>query len=185
MNKSTRYNFIAKNDIQLCKKLIDRQFNYEVCKTTYKDPETCLDSNIIPKAKPNTKFLAFSTYWYLVQKLDEKLNAEKKRYGDRIRSGNFKSAAEALCMEKTETHSLLKYGQGESVGWTLGYVLEEAKKIKSSKITHETSSRSNTCFWILVCIVPVGIIATVSVFTCIIRKCIRRYNDYQPINEER
>jgi len=191
-NKSAFYKFIAKNDIQQCKKLINLQFQFDVCKMTYKDPRTCLDSRIIPNPKANTKFLAFSTYWYVVQKLNEKLNAEKKKYGDRVRIGNFNDAAEALCTEKAEGHSLLKYGhdhvqnscfralymeallskgyhfdhwkdirfvstiQGKSVGWALGYILEERipSNFSISNIEkHDNHSWFHVCKWLVLGIV--------------------------------
>lgn len=167
IDKSIFFKFVARNDVATCLKIIESQFDFKNCTSTYGSRNVCMDSSIIPESKPNTKFLAFSTYRYLVDAMNNKLDVDEKEHGKLVRSSNFKSATKELCSEKTEEHSLTQFGdeyvqnscfralymqtlltkgygfkrwneirfvskvKGQSVGWTLGYMLEESNKIPS------------------------------------------------------
>ena len=56
-----------------CVRMIERNFDPELCKTTYKQPH-CFNRESIPKPPRGTKFLAFSTYWYVYSTLKESLS---------------------------------------------------------------------------------------------------------------
>ena len=206
MNRNTVFKFEAKNDIQTCKELIDSQFDMSNCTVTYASEDVCLDSRIIPKAKVGTKFLAFSTYWYVVDELGDKLMANKNDAGILVQSSIFKSVVESLCSEKAENHSLLSLGNekvqnscfralymqtllfkgykfndwndirfvstihGQTVGWTLGYMLQETNKYRSILQTETYTVMDRFTFFIIALFILMGLCLIILAISQVIGK---------------
>lgn len=185
LNKSTLFRFVAENNINACLDIVDSQFDYNNCTSTYDSKNVCMDTSVIPKAKSNTEFLAFSTYWYLVDALSDMLVNENRKL---VTSKSFTTATHALCLETAEKHSLLRFGEneliqntcfralymerllskgygfqdwknirfvstveGQSVGWTLGYMLEATKQYPSIDETETiTNILSKPVSWVYI-----------------------------------
>ena len=54
--------------MRACEAEVEKSFDLEACRKKYVG-EYCLDPESIPRPMRGTKFLAFSTYWYLVNAL--------------------------------------------------------------------------------------------------------------------
>ena len=110
VTRDTVFKFIAKYDNETCINLINNQFDRNNCTATYGSKTLCIDPHVISIAKPNTKFLAFSTYWYLVDVLDKKLMSARKEDGQVVQVDRLRTVADKLCLETAERHSLLSFG---------------------------------------------------------------------------
>ncbi len=72
MSLNTTIRFVGQSDLAACNREVEKSFHLDACRSKYANSEYCFDPMDIPRPVPHTKFLAFSTYWYLLDAL--KLN---------------------------------------------------------------------------------------------------------------
>ncbi|TRY74660.1 hypothetical protein TCAL_00713 [Tigriopus californicus] len=154
---NSTFTFIGQSDPARCKQEIRPQFHLSRCRSTYEQGH-CLNSSSIPKPQDDAKFLAFSTYWYLLHALQENHTqvgeahfegmSEKlcsssygftsfmSKYGADYRHNScFKSVfmdlllSEGYKKDDWVNISFVKRVSDAEVGWTLGYMLQKTNQI--------------------------------------------------------
>lgn len=146
--------FLGQSDMKACESEVEKSFDLEACRQKYVG-EYCLDPESIPRPMRRTKFLAFSTYWYLVTALGfpaENASADKfevmisKFCASRISATVFlkpmgRDVQHNSCLKGLFMHRLLTRGyhfreweditivkrvSDAEVGWALGYMIQRS-----------------------------------------------------------
>lgn len=168
-SQNTTFSFIGQSDPSQCTHEILPQFNLNHCRSTYEQGH-CLDSSSIPRPRNDAKFLAFSTYWYLLRALQE----NRTKMGE----AHFEGMSEKLCASSYHSTSFMsKYGpdyrqnscfksvfmdlllsagykkddwvnisfvkrvSDAEVGWSLGYMLQKTNQL-SDKVLYVMEERT-------------------------------------------
>jgi len=95
VNEIKTIRFVPNQNMSLCSQFIEHQFNLESCKslfTEYPGEETCLNSELIPPPGGSI-FMAFSTYWYLMSRLN---------MSSRINYEEFEAKISEICSSSSE-----------------------------------------------------------------------------------
>ena len=157
-NPKRVFRFRGSSEVGRCDREVAKAFDLRHCQVSYRE-QHCLDRQELPAPPPNTTFLAFSTYWYLVSalgippgRLSEedfrravgKLCTSSYRYAHRL-LGSWGAEVEHMsCFKGLFMHHLLTDGygfdgwndlnivkrvSGAEVGWTLGYMLRRTNRL--------------------------------------------------------
>lgn len=156
LDRNSTFRFHGQSDMKACEAEVEKNFDLGTCRQKYVG-EYCLDPEVIPRPMKHTKFLAFSTYWYLVSALRFPGNTSAEDFegmmagfcASRISATLFlkpmgRDAQHNSCFKGLFMHRLLTRGyhfhkwddisfvkrvSEAEVGWTLGYMIQRSNTV--------------------------------------------------------
>ena len=157
LDGNSTFSFHGQSDMKACESEVEKNFDLETCRQKYVG-EYCLDPEVIPRPMKHTKFLAFSTYWYLVSALRFPGNTSAEDFEGMMakfcashisatlflkpmgRDVQHNSCFRGLFMHRLLTRgyhfhkwddiSFVKRVSEAEVGWTLGYMIQRSNTVR-------------------------------------------------------